>query len=312
MHLKIIRILVLATAAVLIVAAAGTRDAAADGPYRFMVNYEFSMGGESAATVDAMLTGLAEVVKEKIGVEVEMLSAESRAEVYDKLKAGEIDLAILRPAQYLRAVEDGLPIRPMLSLAFNGDVNVDVCLFVRKGSEEESGGLDVLRGKRLMILENREWIYTQNHLKENGIEAKLTDYFSQVLEGNNPKSAMYTLLFKKVDVIALTDMAYLMAVGGDKRFNKISKLECMGKYPVDPLVFHENFNKDAAIALAKTLLKAHRDQDYREFHVYFIAGNANFEKVTPEVYEPFRERMEAAREAGWLDDYGKWKKSLGD
>ncbi len=305
---KGIKLFVVAIVAFLTIAAV-PQVIVAGGPYKFMVNYQFSMGGESAATVDALFSGLAEVVKQKTGIEVEMLSAETADEVYEKLKNGEIDLAILKPMQYIRAVEEKFPVRPMLSLAFSGKVTTNICLYVRKDSDE-AGGLGSLRDKRLMILSDKEWLYTQNFLKKNGFDGKLTEYFSKVLEANNPSSALYTLIFKKTDVLALSEMAYVMAAVSDKRFNDIQKLECMGEYPIDPLVFNENFDWKDAITITKTLLKAHKDPAFKEFRVYFIAGNAKFEKVTPEVYEPFRKRVEAARKAGWLKDYEKWKKTI--
>ncbi len=278
------------------------------GQYKFIVNYGMSFGGESASKVEALLNSLSGVINKKTGIKISMLSARDSEEAYEKLKSGEADFGIIRPMQYARAVEEKAPLTPLMNLAINKKQETEICVYANKKTPVK---MDALRGKRVMLLEDKEWIYAQQYLADKGTDEKLTDYFSKTLLGDNPQSALYTLVFKKADAAIMTEMAYIMAVNTDKRFNEINKMECMGKYPVDPLVFRNDFDKQDAEKIVKMLVTAHKDPDFKDVHIYFVSGQAFFTKVKPDLYKDFRDRVAKAKKNGWLKDFEKWRKTQG-
>jgi len=101
---KILRILVLTGICIAASAAAGGISSGAGSRYKFIVNYGMSFGGESASKVEALLNSLGGVINKKTGIRIDMISAQSSEEAYEKLKSGEADFGIIRPMQYVRAI----------------------------------------------------------------------------------------------------------------------------------------------------------------------------------------------------------------
>lgn len=305
---KILRILILTGICIAASAAAGGISSGSGSRYKFIVNYGMSFGGESASKVEALLNSLGGVINKKTGIRIDMISAQSSEEAYEKLKSGEADFGIIRPMQYVRAIEEKAPLTPLMNLAINRKQETKVCIYALKKTPVK---IENLRGKKIMLLEDKEWIYTQNYLAEKGVNEKMEDYFSKILRGDDPQSALYTLAFRKADAAVMTEMAYIMAVNTDKRFNEIGRMECMGNYPVDPLVFRNNFDKQDADRIIKMLLTAHKDPDFKDVHIYFISGKANFTEVTSDLYVNFHELVKKAKKNGWLKDFERWLKTQG-
>lgn len=274
--------------------------------YQLIVRFGVSFAGVSAAQIDALYDKVSQIVMKKTGIKIEFVTAEDSDEIIERLKSGEVQMASLESQVYIDAIESNVPIRPVLNFTIKKKQYTPICIFVRKDSPEAEG-LESLRGKRLTLYGSWDWAYLQKYLVDNGIEENVTDYFSKVLFGTNAQSELYSLVFKKADVMVASESSFIMESRLDKRFKKIMKLECMGDYPNGPTVVRTDVDEEDVETLSKMLLNAHKDKDFKEFHMYFIAGEGHFTRVNAEYYEPFQERIAAAREAGWFEDYEKWK-----
>lgn len=304
---KLVKMLfLLAVAGLAVTALRAAEEKRPEKVYRFMANLRVSWGGESAANIEALFMRIAEIVNARTGIKIELVPAKSTEEIFGELKDGKIHMAALESPEYIAAVKEGIPIRPVLNVAMKKKQNTEICVYVKKDSPDAEEFKN-LRGKRVMLMGVYDWIYLQKYLFDMDEKEKVRDYFSRVILGNDTQSELYALIFGKTDAVISTESGYIMAARADKRFKGIEKLLCMGEYPNGPIVVHEEMDEKDMGVLKKLFLRMHRDKDFKEYHMFFIAANARFAKVAPEFYEPFRERIAAAREAGWIGDYEKWK-----
>ena len=248
-----------------------------------------------------------DILLAKTGIQIEFTPAKTIDEIIKKLKSGEADFAALESPDYVRAVEGGVKAVPVVHLAINGKETANVCLYQLKNSK---GTQDIaaLKGKRVSMTGMWDWIYLQNYLKENKIDKRVKDYFSAISISKNMESSLYELIFGKTDVIVATDSSFTMASRADKRFKDIVRSECMGEYPNGPTVVNPGVDKKDVQKLLKVFMGAHKDKDFKDFKIYFVAANARFIPVNADFYKPFFERVQAARKAGWISDFEKFSR----
>jgi len=145
-------------------------------------------------------------------------------------------------------------------------------------------------------------------MKGKNIDKSVRDYFSDISLPKNDESALYALIFNKTDAFVSTDSSFIMAARTDKRFKDVVSLACMGEYPNGPMVMNPRVDKSDVEQLVKIFLGAHKDKDFKDFRIYFVAANARFVRVDADFYTPFIKRFQKARKAGWINDFEKWRK----
>ncbi|MEC7242340.1 MAG: phosphate/phosphite/phosphonate ABC transporter substrate-binding protein [Myxococcota bacterium] len=96
---------------------------------------------------------IAEVVGDKMGVEIELVMGETYADLEGQVVRGEVDVAVVSPYSYVRAKKSAPGLRVFASHVAKGSANYGSYIIV--GEESELETLEDLRGKTFAFVDRR-------------------------------------------------------------------------------------------------------------------------------------------------------------
>lgn len=283
----------------------------------FLLPVSEGLGSEGFTKMMTKLTGAVgeatgygvnyEQIKYKIGSTADDI-------VYEKLKKGEAQISYVNSEEYVANTKkwDDIFV-PAFTLMFNNKVYNEYCLYVPKDSNI----------KTVADAKGKTWggvntIYTRLILHDNGYDVPLSDFFSEAKYIVDSPVTHAIEAQQKGDIEVFTAVKSHIMMGGGVPKSGASdgkdtityrELKCTeGNYGW-VFGFSKTVDKPTMIDVTKSILKAHKDKEFSEFRVLFMAIKGNFERFRPEDLERTREIVHLSKELGWKkEELEHWKK----
>lgn len=274
-------------------------------PVKFLLPVSEGLGTEGFTK---MMTKLAEAVGKATGIAVNYeqtiyktgLHADDI--VYERLKKGEVQMSYVTSEGYVENPKkwDDIFI-PMFTLVFNNKVYNEYCLYAPKNSNIKT--VEDAKGK---VWGGIGTIYTRLILHDNGYDMPLSEFFSETKYVSDSPVTFLIEAQQKGEIEVFTAVrSHIMMGGGVPKSgsseNTISYKEvtCVeGNYGWI-FGFNKSVDKDVIIGVTKSLMNAHKDKDFSEFKVLFMAIKGNFQKFKPEDLKRTKEIVKLTKDLGW-------------
>lgn len=274
-------------------------------PITFLLPVSEGLGTEGFTK---MMTKLAESVGKAAGVPVNYeqyvykTGLHADDVVYDRLKKGEVQVSYVNAEEYVLNPKkwDDIFI-PMFTLVFNNKVYNEYCLYAPKDSEI----------KTVADAKGKAWggigtLFTRLILHDNGFDEPLSSFFSETKFISDSPVTFLIEAQKKGEIDVFTAVrSHIMMGGGMPKSSSgedtisYKEVTCVeGNYGW-VFGFSKSVDKDTIIGVTKSLLNAHKDKDFAEFRVLFMAIKGNFQKFKPEDLARTKQIVKFSKDLGW-------------
>jgi phosphonate transport system substrate-binding protein len=253
---------------------------------------------ENAQEVALNAQPIVEILRQRLGIEVEPFVATDYTGVVEALRSRKLDIAFLTPASYVLAKSEA-PVRVVLKSHRRGSPYYYAAIIVRSDSGIEK--LEDLKGKVFAFgdpLSTSGHVFPRKMFKEAGIDP--VKDFKKILYAGGHDAAVLAVFNRKVDAGATFAnfpdspdaawMQYLKEPGEQKQIRAIAYSEPI---PADNLVVHEALDPALVEKIEQAFLDLSRDPQGKKMlrDLYRIDG---FEPATDTDYDSVREAFAVA------------------
>ncbi|MEW5945878.1 MAG: hypothetical protein AB1742_06730 [bacterium] len=201
---------------------------------------------------------------------------------------------------YHKLRSNGLDILPLCTFTIDKKKRYDYCLYAKKTEKVDS--IDRLRN----LTWGGSYMYwpTRYVLSGNGVDEPLESFFKKLVYYADDE---WDYLAKevvegRVDIFTgLTQSEYLRRQS-DPRFGEIRRVACAPGFVNTLLVTRTTTDPELIATAREILLRAHKDEDFRDFRFFFYAIKGNFVPVTEKDLEPSKALIAKVEKSGWLDE----------
>lgn len=247
---------------------------------------------EDAQEVMQNAQPIVEILRKKLGMEVQPFVATDYTGVIEALRVNKLDIAFLTPASYVLAKNEA-NIRVVLKSERKGIPFYYAAIIVRADSEIKK--IEDLRGKTFAFgdsLSTTGNVFPRKMFKQHGIDP-VRD-FKQILYSGGHDATVLAVLNGKVDAGATyanspdgKDTAWMRYLKDSEEVKKIRAIAFSEPIPADNLVISANLDAELAKKIEATFIELSRDPEGRKMlrDLYQIDG---FVPATDKDYDSVR------------------------
>ncbi len=275
--------------------------------YTFALFLEPFKDESSKNTQVELIKSIVEFISKKFNKRVRLSIIPSRDELLKMVENGDVDLAVVKPDEYVNLKEKGSKILPLFSFS-NGDKKWKFCMCIMRTSENKT--LKDLSGKKVYWSPYLiDYISLRETLGDLGINIPPEKYFQANLKIKTIRDAFFMLLDNEVDAVwGLTDNK-IFTFPLDKRFQDVVPIFCSKEYPPKLFVYKNTIPNEVIIPLRKSLSNIRKDPDAAKFKFAFVAFDVQFTPVEDADFNELRELLKKAKKDNWIKDFEKWVKT---
>lgn len=267
------------------------------------LGFHLTQSAGQSADLKTIVEEMLKILKEREGLNLELVLFKDASEVAPALKSGSLDVLFTTDPYlfYQTAKKNGYI--PFVTSAVEGRSQWNDCLIAPASSTAKT--IEDIRGKNALTYGPKGEYYNLRSL----LGEDPAKFFGTLRSSPNGLSMIYAMALGQADAAFVSEMNfdYLKATNPGP-LKKIKIIEC-GKPGAKPLVMRSpKLSKEIAASLEKNLTNAHKDKDLKKFGPMFRMTKLSYKKADPKDFEHMFSVYEEYDKKGYSKDYEAWVK----